>query len=128
MNTKEDKMVLYKTIAIKFEPLIIRNVDFTPASIDYAIGIITANSIRTTGTLFSDYSLDLRSAITNRRLEIYNTKDVGPKKKCGVCWEDKVLVAIVECGHMHFCRECLSQVTECPMCRTKFNSVLRIYQ
>ena len=53
------------------------------------------------------------------------------KKQCYVCQSNKVVAALVPCGHNLFCMECAEQVKEadgeCPACQTRIEAVLRIF-
>lgn len=53
------------------------------------------------------------------------------KKQCCVCQSNKVVAALVPCGHNLFCMECAEQVKEaegeCPACQKKVEAVLRIF-
>lgn len=55
-------------------------------------------------------------------LPLYRTVSVG--EGCLLCCRDLTqapLVAIVSCGHVLACRECLDGVCECPACRTSIS-------
>ncbi|KAJ8601834.1 hypothetical protein CTAYLR_009049 [Chrysophaeum taylorii] len=39
--------------------------------------------------------------------------------ECAICFEPRALVRIDPCAHDLYCRECLKQLSDCPMCRTR---------
>ena len=53
------------------------------------------------------------------------------KKQCCVCQDNKVVAALVPCGHNLFCMECAERVKEnegkCPACQEPVEKVLRIF-
>ena len=55
------------------------------------------------------------------------------KAKCVVCLEKNADTAVIPCGHMCGCGDCLQMISEsanpqCPLCRGPMTSVIRIYQ
>ena len=54
------------------------------------------------------------------------------KKKCVVCFDKEAgHNALVPCGHTQFCHQCIEEITKrtnvCSLCKTKIESVLKIY-
>jgi protein neuralized len=52
---------------------------------------------------------------------------------CTICLERMADSAVIPCGHMCGCNECLEEVRksarpECPMCRGPVSSILKIYR
>jgi len=52
-------------------------------------------------------------------------------KQCYVCQNNKIVAALVPCGHNLFCMECAESVKEgegdCPVCQKQVDAVLRIF-
>jgi hypothetical protein len=48
-------------------------------------------------------------------------------KECTVCYDSAANIALVPCGHTVLCNRCASRVSECPVCRAKVQSRLRIF-
>lgn len=46
---------------------------------------------------------------------------------CVICLEEKATWALVPCGHMHYCGECIKLVTKCASCRASIQMRVRIY-
>jgi len=59
--------------------------------------------------------------------------DGSDEGMCAVCMEKESDSAVIPCGHICGCFECLQMVRasarpECPMCRHPLDSVLRVYR
>lgn len=54
------------------------------------------------------------------------------KSKCSICFDDNANTAVIPCGHMFFCYECIDEYHKmypnrgCPLCRGKIGSVNKI--
>ena len=46
--------------------------------------------------------------------------------ECKICYENKINLVIVPCGHV-FCGKCLQNQNTCPYCRTKISNVQQLY-
>ncbi|KAF4525547.1 hypothetical protein B566_EDAN012954 [Ephemera danica] len=44
-----------------------------------------------------------------------------------VCWTKELGVVLLPCSHMATCIECSSQLSSCPICRTKINAYVRVF-
>ena len=63
-----------------------------------------------------------------KTVEEGGVKMVGDENgMCVVCYERKVAVALMNCGHACVCEECSKVLTECPMCRNRIVSKIKIY-
>ena len=56
-----------------------------------------------------------------KNVVLYEDKD---KNECSVCLVSDKNQVIVPCGHYHTCKECVSQLEECPICRVKIEYVV----
>ncbi len=52
-------------------------------------------------------------------------KDIG-WLECKVCLENSCNVAFIPCGHVS-CSECVLLLSKCPICRSKFKGVIKIF-
>jgi hypothetical protein len=48
------------------------------------------------------------------------------ERNCSICMDHPVDCVFVPCGHACTCSSCSSKMAECPICRQKHKSVLRI--
>ena len=48
-------------------------------------------------------------------------------KTCVVCMDKKSHYAILPCGHICTCHECLIQITRCPLCNVDITGLIKIY-
>ena len=55
------------------------------------------------------------------------TKYNGQEKKCVGCYDKIADMAVVPCGHVIMCAECLNKCECCPICRCTKKNVLRLY-
>ncbi|KAI3883567.1 hypothetical protein MKW92_044374 [Papaver armeniacum] len=59
------------------------------------------------------------------------TDDVGDTTSCRICFDAPREGACIPCGHMVGCVSCLNEIKMkkwgCPVCRTKIDGVIRIY-
>ncbi len=46
---------------------------------------------------------------------------------CVVCWDKEISVALVPCGHLAFCTECITQIKVCSICKAPFREGIKIY-
>lgn len=46
---------------------------------------------------------------------------------CKICLTGEYDTAFVPCGHVVACAKCASSIIKCPICRKRFNDILRIY-
>jgi hypothetical protein len=47
---------------------------------------------------------------------------------CVVCLDKPPTHAFIPCGHMVCCEECVSRLTQCPMCRAQVSNRLKVYR
>ena len=52
----------------------------------------------------------------------------GHSKACVICWNANPDTALVPCGHLQTCYACSCYVHQCPICRKKIKTRLKIYQ
>lgn len=48
-------------------------------------------------------------------------------KLCKICYSNEYNTVFVPCGHIVACAKCASSVTACPLCRKRFDNVMRIF-
>ena len=48
-------------------------------------------------------------------------------KTCVVCMDRKVHYAILPCGHICACHECLIRITKCPLCNSDITGLLKVF-
>jgi rubrerythrin len=94
---------------------------------------------------FRKYLMDVQIAIDNQTkqqsllqnliLDLKNSK-IGfnpdnlesEKKKCVICLDKDLSVALVPCGHMFACKSCAKKMPHvCPICRSAITDTLKIY-
>ena len=46
---------------------------------------------------------------------------------CVICFERKIDIALMGCGHACVCEECSKTLTQCPMCRGSISSKVKVY-
>lgn len=56
-----------------------------------------------------------------------NKKFKGHVKKCIGCYVNSALCAVINCGHVVMCHDCLTKCVKCPMCRGPINEILQLY-
>lgn len=49
------------------------------------------------------------------------------ERVCRICWEEKVEMAFVDCGHVVACLACARQVRDCPVCRRTVKQVVKLF-
>ena len=54
-------------------------------------------------------------------------REEGEETDCVVCLDNERTYAIVPCGHLCVCGGCVGRVKECPICRGRIQSILKIY-
>eukprot|EP00002_Diphylleia_rotans_P001770 TRINITY_DN11004_c0_g1_i1.p1 TRINITY_DN11004_c0_g1~~TRINITY_DN11004_c0_g1_i1.p1 ORF type:complete len:429 (+),score=98.47 TRINITY_DN11004_c0_g1_i1:39-1325(+) len=47
-------------------------------------------------------------------------------KSCIACYESRVMIVIIPCGHACCCADCIIRLRECPLCRQQIQSVQRL--
>lgn len=55
------------------------------------------------------------------------TKDDPINKQCIICFGNERNICFVPCGHVVACAKCAMTVDKCPMCRSSFQSAVRLY-
>ena len=58
--------------------------------------------------------------------ETLSMKKKKDEKECSICMDRPKSHALAPCGHV-FCEECSGLVQNCPVCRAKKTSILKIY-
>lgn len=48
-------------------------------------------------------------------------------KLCKICFERNCDIVIIPCGHIATCLKCSENVYSCPICRTDFDTIFKIY-
>lgn len=56
-----------------------------------------------------------------------NSSTPNNTESCSLCFHGPIEVALIPCGHSVTCAACVFSLNNCPVCRAKFNSVLRIF-
>jgi len=46
---------------------------------------------------------------------------------CKICFEKKIDVVVLECGHLAICSSCVKNVNKCPICRKAITRVQQVY-
>ena len=59
-------------------------------------------------------------------LKLKNKQLISPEIECKICYENKIDLAIIPCGHV-LCSKCLQNQHVCPYCRTKINNIQQLY-
>ena len=56
-------------------------------------------------------------------------QQLDAKDECCICMDEEPVYAMVPCGHHCVCEDCKNehQIKECPICRTKVDSLLKVY-
>lgn len=54
-------------------------------------------------------------------------KDIDNLKMCKVCFNAERAVCFVPCGHVLVCEKCSLNLKSCPMCRSKFSLIVKLY-
>lgn len=61
--------------------------------------------------------------------------DPPQETQCAICWDGPKTHAFIPCGHKCLCQSCAVQArirradhNQCPICRTKFKSIVRIFE
>lgn len=55
------------------------------------------------------------------------TPVISGNQLCKICYVEKYNTAIIPCGHMVTCSNCVKQINKCPMCRKKIDKILKIF-
>ena len=82
--------------------------------------------------------IDLRQQIATLSNQLRRTQyrmiELETRRICVICYEASIDTALVPCGHMCGCYDCLAfpgghwqGITPCPICRRHVTHVLRIY-
>lgn len=70
------------------------------------------------------------SCTTNGQLPVEDSvseKKICESRLCKICYSCEYNTAFFPCGHVVACAKCASAVTKCPMCRKRFEHVIRVY-
>ena len=49
------------------------------------------------------------------------------ERLCRICWEESAEAAFYDCGHVVACMNCARRVDQCPVCRKRVLSALKLY-
>lgn len=49
------------------------------------------------------------------------------ERLCRICWEESADAALYDCGHVVACLACARQVENCPVCRRRVLSAMKLY-
>lgn len=49
------------------------------------------------------------------------------ERLCRICWEESAEAAFYDCGHVVACMNCARRVDQCPVCRKRVTSALKLY-
>lgn len=49
------------------------------------------------------------------------------ERLCRICWEEEAEAAFYDCGHVVACVQCARQVENCPVCRRRVLSAMKLY-
>lgn len=49
------------------------------------------------------------------------------ERLCRICWEDAADAAFYDCGHVVACVQCAREVQNCPVCRKRVLSAMKLY-
>lgn len=49
------------------------------------------------------------------------------ERLCRICWEEEADSAFYDCGHVVACLQCARQVENCPVCRRRVLSAMKLY-
>lgn len=63
----------------------------------------------------------------SREMDELPPREEGEETDCVVCLDNERAYAIVPCGHLCVCGGCVGRVKECPICRGRIQSILKIY-
>lgn len=88
----------------------------------------TADSIRISfieiNSSDDDDELDSRPNATNERIE---DNDCSRDSLCKICYNSPMNVAVLPCGHMATCLECLVSMTKCIICREPISHYVKVF-
>jgi hypothetical protein len=64
--------------------------------------------------------------ITSSNQPVEEEKEVR-KEECVVCMEGKTDHAIIPCGHVCLCSNCVSGIKKCPICRADVTQMVKLF-
>ena len=47
---------------------------------------------------------------------------------CKVCYENDADAAFIPCGHVTACIKCATRCNICPVCRTPYHDIMKLYK
>jgi len=56
--------------------------------------------------------------------ELFN---IPESEQCIICYDRRIDVCLLECGHLACCSKCSKNLAECPICRRGISRVVQIY-
>jgi hypothetical protein len=56
-----------------------------------------------------------------------NLLEISDSNACHICMEIRKECVTLPCKHLCMCQRCTALVTQCPLCRVKIESVLKIF-
>ena len=71
--------------------------------------------------------------LENNQLKMNNNflktevENIKSKYECCVCMKEQKNVILEPCLHFSICEQCLSKLSECPVCRKKIDFFYKIY-
>jgi len=83
----------------------------------------SSSSPKLSSTQKSSTSSSLSDKMTPPPAKTNSNKDL-----CKICFEAPVNTILLKCGHIAFCRECCTQLEQCPICRTQIYQVIETYR
>ena len=81
---------------------------------------------------FAKAELEILTNLRIDQIQGYQTNSdqdsVKNVNKCVICLDKSVSIALQPCGHLCICQNCVKKMqNECPICRSAFQSTLRIF-
>ena len=65
--------------------------------------------------------------ITQSQIPEPDSTEVAKESECKVCFERNMDAVFIPCGHVAACFPCASKMTQCPICRSDVDRVVRLY-
>lgn len=81
----------------------------------------SASSSSSSLSSFSSPAVDLKMYCAD-----WNEK-ISELRKCKICYDNEYNSVFIPCGHVIACVKCAAILIECPVCRSPFKNVMKVY-
>ncbi|CAL8130459.1 unnamed protein product [Orchesella dallaii] len=71
---------------------------------------------------------DLNSFESDMKEDVETGIELVKASTCKVCWMKEASFAMLPCGHLSYCLECITCQTKCVICRKNTLAIVKLYK